>query len=326
MTLPTERAIEARGAARGSFLRRTLAVGGYPAFFLGPAVVVVLLLFLVPAVLTVVISLTNLSVATGLHKYRYIGIGNYAQITHSPWLVLVLKNTMIYMLSTLSLFNVGLALMLALLTAHLSGQAPGVFRVLWMLPRITPSVIYALMWRWFAAQPPYGTLSQILGWAGVPGANWMNVHPWAFIVALNGFVGASFGMIIFSSAIAAIPHDQYLAADVDGASPWQQVWRITLPRLRWPILFVTAYQTLSLLTSFEYILLTTNGGPGFYTTEVWSLYAFHLALSNYFGNTQFGLGAALAAVLVVLGLAASAIYLRLFRFGELVAAPKIEVN
>jgi inositol-phosphate transport system permease protein len=194
------------------------------------------------------------------------------------------------------------------------------------LPRITPSVVYALMWRWFAAQPPYGTLSQLLGLVGVPGHNWMNAHPWGFVIALNGFVGASFGMLIFSSAIAAIPRDQYLAAQVDGASAWQQIRRITLPWLRWPVLFVTAYQTLSLLTSFEYILLTTNGGPGFFATEVWSLYAFHLALSNYFGNTQFGLGAAFAAVLVVLGVAAALTYLRVFRFGELIGPPRIEVN
>ncbi|HKV45596.1 MAG TPA: sugar ABC transporter permease, partial [bacterium] len=270
------RLLRAAPAAGRSTARDVLRGAVSPVFFLGPAGLLVAALFLAPAVVTIVISLTNLSVATGLGQYRWIGLGNYAQITHSPWLILVLRNTVTYVVSTLVFFNVGLALVLALLTAHLSEQAAGLFRVLWMLPRITPSVIFALMWRWFAAEPPYGMISQILGFVGVPGHNWMNAHPWAFVVCLNGFVGASFGMLIFSSAIAGIPRDQYLAAQVDGASVWQQVWRITLPRLRWPILFVTAYQTLSLLTSFEYILLTTNGGPGFYTTEVWSLYAFHL--------------------------------------------------
>lgn len=286
----------------------------------------ILALFLAPAVLTILISLTNLSVSTGLSQYQWVGLANYGQMTRSPWLVLVLRNTVIYVVGTLVFFNVGMALVLALLTVHVSTQAAGVFRILWMLPRITPSVVYALMWRWFAAQPPYGTLNQLLGLVGIPGHNWMNAHPWGFVITLNGFVGASFGMLIFSSAISAIPRDQYLAAQVDGASAWQQIRRITLPWLRWPVLFVTAYQTLSLLTSFEYILLTTNGGPGFFVTEVWSLYAFHLALSNYFGNTQFGLGAAFAAVLVVLGVAASLTYLRVFRFGELVGPPRIEVN
>jgi inositol-phosphate transport system permease protein len=81
-----------------------------------------------------------------------------------------------------------------------------------------------------------------------------------------------------------------------------------------------------LLTSFEYILLLTDGGPGFYTTTVWSLHAYKLALSNYFGNVQFGKGAAMAAVLVLVGAMVSVLYLRLFNFRALVGQPKIEVN
>jgi len=113
---------------------------------------------------------------------------------------------------------------------------------------------------------------------------------------------------------------------VDGATTGQAVRRVVLPLLRWPILFVSAYQTLSLLTSFEYILLLTSGGPGFYTTTVWSLHAYKLALSNYFGNVQFGLGAAMAAVLVVIGVVVSLFYLRIFNFKALVGEPKVEVN
>jgi inositol-phosphate transport system permease protein len=100
---------------------------------------------------------------------------------------------------------------------------------------------------------------------------------------------------------------------------------VILPLLRWPLLFVVTYQTLSLLTSFEQILLLTNGGPGLYVTEVWSLTAYHRALSNYFGNTQWGYGSAFAVVLVVIGVVMAIIYMRFFRFGELVAEPKIEV-
>jgi len=101
---------------------------------------------------------------------------------------------------------------------------------------------------------------------------------------------------------------------------------VVLPMLRWPIMFVTAYQTLSLLTSFEYILLLTDGGPGFYTTTVWALHAYKLALQNYFGNVRFGLGAAMAAVLVVIGILVSLLYLRIFNFRALVTEPKVEVN
>src|SRR5439155_24123108 len=142
----------------------------------------------------------------------------------------------------------------------------------------------------------------------------------------NGFVGASFGMLIFTSAIKAIPEDLFRAARVDGANALQIVRRITLPLVKWPVLFVLTYQTMSLLASYEYILLTTNGGPGLYGTEVWSLWAFHTALNSYYGNLQIGLGAAMAAVLVAIGLVVSFVLLRLFRFGDLVSEPRVEVS
>jgi len=113
------------------------------------------------------------------------------------------------------------------------------------------------------------------------------------------------------------------AAEVDGASRWQQVRFIMLPQLRWPILFITSYQTLSLLTSFEYILLSTDGGPG-RATEVWALAAFHTALNNYGGNLEYGLGAAFALVLVMIGILASLFYFRLFNFRNLITKPLIE--
>ena len=149
-------------------------------------------------------------------------------------------------------------------------------------------------------------------------------YPWIFIILINGFVGASMGMIVFSSALQAIPKALLYASEVDGASRWQQITKIILPQLRWPILFITAYQTLSLLTSFEYIQLTTDGGPGYNETEVWALHAFHTALFNYFGNLRYGFGACLALVLVAIGVGMSLVYLRFFRFGELVRPPMIE--
>jgi len=137
-------------------------------------------------------------------------------------------------------------------------------------------------------------------------------------------IGISFGMIIFTAAIESISKDIMNASLVDGSTHWQRVRYVTLPLLRWPLLFVISYQTLSLLTSYEQILLLTDGGPGLYQTEVWALTAYHRALSNYFGNAQWGYGSAFAVVLVILGIIMAVVYMRVFRFQELVNEPKIE--
>jgi inositol-phosphate transport system permease protein len=131
-------------------------------------------------------------------------------------------------------------------------------------------------------------------------------------------------MIIFTSAIESISKDIMNASLVDGSTIMQRIRFVILPSLRWPLLFVITYQTLSLLTSFEQILLLTDGGPS-YRTEVWALAAYHRALSNYFGNTQWGYGAAFSVVLVIIGVVLAIVYMRVFRFGELVSEPKIEV-
>ena len=180
------------------------------------------------------------------------------------------------------------------------------------------------MWNWFTWDT--GFIATVTGWFGVPPQNWMMQtapRAWTVIILINGFVGASLGMILFSSAIKAIPTSMLYASEVDGANRWQQVRYIILPQMRWPILFMTSYQTLSLLTSFEYILLATDGGPG-RSTEVWALAAYHTALNNYGGNLQYGLGAAYALVLVFIGIGLSALYLRFFNFKELLSKPRIE--
>ena len=193
---------------------------------------------------------------------------------------------------------------------------------LWLLPRLTPSVVYIMMWKFIGADAPYGVINRyLLGPLGVPSANLTNTEPFLFVILTNGFLGASFGMIVFTSAIESIPRDYMMAALVDGCTAWQRIRYVILPMIRWPLLFVTTYQTLSLLTSYEQILLLTDGAGG---TEVWALWSYHRALNNYWGNFQWGFGAALAMLLVIIGIVMSVIYMRFFRFGDLIQEPRIE--
>ena len=202
----------------------------------------------------------------------------------------ILGNTFLYVILTLTFFNVGMALMVALLTTHIPKRHGFIFRVLWLLPRITPSVVYIVMWRRMVQVPPYGIINQFLGWMGIQHQPyWLTEAPWLFVIMVNGFVGASFGMIIFTSAIEAISKDITTAAKVDGASTLQIIRDITLPLLKWPLLFVTTYQTLSLLVSFEYILLLTGGGPGLYTTEVWVAYRLQPGAGDLFRIEPMGI-------------------------------------
>nr|WP_321482460.1 sugar ABC transporter permease [uncultured Cohaesibacter sp.] len=249
---------------------------------------------------------------------------NFKTMASKPGTKFIVMNTVFYVATTLVLFNIGFALFLAITTFYLPEGQATFFRAVWLLPRISPPVLYVLLWKWLLWDN--GFLSTITGWFGIAPFNYMLgsvPSAWTAVILINGFIGASMGMLIFSSAINGIPASLLHASEVDGASRWQQIRHIILPQLRWPILFVTSYQTLSLLTSFQEILLSTDGGPGGSTT-VWSLEAYFTALNNYAGNLQYGYGASMALVLVVVGITLSLLYLRIFKFNELVAKPRIE--
>jgi inositol-phosphate transport system permease protein len=301
-----------------------------PYAFLAPAVVVIVLFFFIPLVMVFILSFTSLDMTNiGTLKWWHPAnwsLDNYVKIFTNKFFSKILFNTLMYVALTLTLFNVGMALVVALITTHINRRVGFGFRVLWLLPRITPVVVYIMMWKAMAGPAPMGIINTyILGPLGIGrGEYLLNTYPWVFVILVNGFIGASFGMILFSSAIEAIPKDYTMASKVDGATTWQTIRYVILPMIKWPLLFVTTYQTLSLLTSFEQILLLTDGGPRLYQTEVWALTAYHRALTSYFGNTQWGYGAAWSVILVIIGIVMAVVYLRVFRFRELVQEPKIE--
>jgi inositol-phosphate transport system permease protein len=263
-------------------------------------------------------------VATATYSGWVYTTGNFERMFSSPDTFRILINTALYVGLVLVIFNTTYAMILAIATHYMPERPAGFFRSLWLLPRITPPVIYVLMWKWLAWDT--GFISMFMGQFGVKPMNYMldsAANAWVFVVLINGFVGASMGMLVFSSALRAIPMSQFWASEVDGASRWQQIRYIILPQMRWPILFVTCYQTLSLLASYDLILLATDGGPGG-STEVWSLAAYHAALNNYIGNLEYGYGAAMALVLVIIGIVLALLYLRIFNYKTLVQRPLIE--
>ena len=310
--------------SRRNVLRANLTAYG----FLAPAGILVIIFFLIPVLLIIYLSMTNLATTnftTNVSQMEFVGLENYAILLRDQFAGKIFFNTVFYVLVTLAIFNVSLALIVSLLTMHIPRRAGFAFRAIWILPRITTATVYIMLWRRLAVEAPYGIINQFNTLLNQPTYNYLDARPWEFVIMANGFIGVSFGMIIFTSAIESIPKDLMNASLVDGSTIMQRIRFIIMPLLRWPLLFVVTYQTLSLLTSFEQILLLTNGGPGLYDTEVWSLTAYHRALSNYFGNAQWGYGSAFAVVLVIIGVVLAVIYMRVFRFNELVAEPKIEV-
>ncbi|MFO1035829.1 MAG: sugar ABC transporter permease [Geminicoccaceae bacterium] len=287
--------------------------------FLGPATLMLVVFFLLPVIVNVGIAFTDMGRNLQVTQFTTENVAR--MLGGDRRLVGVMGTTLVYVLCTLAIFNVGYALALALLTTSLPERTGAFFRSVWLLPRMSPSVVYALLWSWVVAPTDYGLLNQGLTAFGFAPVDMKSNAPMLLVVLANGFIGASFGMIIFTSAIRSIPEHLFHAARVDGAGGLAIVWHITLPQIRWQVSFVTLYQALSLLVSFEYIWLITDGGP-FYDTTVYALYVYKRA----FENGQYAYGAALALGLVVIGIALALVLWRFFDMRALLQKPRIEVS
>jgi inositol-phosphate transport system permease protein len=291
------------------------------AIFLGPAILLTVIFFVIPVIIDTLVSFTDMGRSLRVtefstRQYQRIFAGDRGLTT-------AIGITFIYVLGTLSLFNVSFGLVLALVTTSIGRASGAFFRGVWLLPRMSPSVLYILLWSWVINPSKFGLLNQILisAFGLTEPLDPLTDAPVTLIIIANGFIGASLGMVIFTSAIRGIPEHLFHAARVDGAGGLSIVRHITLPALRWPISFVTIFQTLSLMVSFEYILLLTKGGP-FNATTVYALYVYRRA----FQGGQYAYGAALALFLILIGIAVALFGWRLFDMQKLLQRPRIEVQ
>lgn len=286
--------------------------------FIGPFLLLILLFYFIPVILTLLMSFTDMDYAL---EWNFVGLQNYIKLFRDQNIGIVILNTLKYVFFTL-IINVGFGLLLAIFTTYyIKNENKGLlFKTIWMFPRMTPAVIYALLWLWFLDPTETGMLNIVTNKLfKMPSQNWILNHPMTVIILANGMIGVSLGMIVFSSAIKSIPQNYFQAASVDGASDRHIIRYIILPFLKWPLMFMTIWQTLSLLTSYEYILLITDGGP-LNRSEVWALYSYHKAFKHY----EFGYGAAISVVLVIIAIIIALIMLKLFGYEAMMNKGKID--
>lgn len=287
-------------------------------FFLGPTLILVFVFYFLPVVFTTGLSVTDMDET---FDWNFIGLANFAKVTGGidPRVPRIIANTAIYVVFALIL-TVGLGLAIALITTHMREGAGIFFRAVWLLPNLTPPVVYILLWKWFFDPTRYGFLNSVLGVFDVPPKPWLIHYALPIAIPVNAFIGLSFCMITFTSAIKSIPTDIMYAAKVDGATTWQIVRYVIIPLLKWPIMFMTAWHLIAHLNSYVYILLLTDGGP-YYRSEVWALYALHKSFDYY----EFGYGASIAMLLVAVSVILTLGIWRLFGFTRLMEPSRIEV-
>jgi len=240
----------------------------------------------------------------------FIGLDNYVRLFEDEQFVHALRNTGVFVLVGLPLtLAAGLAAAVALDRGIRRFRA--VFRVGFYLPVITSIVAVAVVWKTLL-EPRAGLVNLVLGWFGIDGPAWLADTRFALPVMIVMAVWRNLGtvMIIMLAGLQSVPQSLMEAAELDGAGAWQRFWRVTFPLLR-PVSAITLLLGLVYtLKVFDIIWIMTKGGPTDSSTTfaTWS-YRFS------FGNLlpQFGPGAAVGNLLIVMALLFGLLYIRIQR-------------
>jgi multiple sugar transport system permease protein len=192
---------------------------------------------------------------------KFIGFQNYSQLLHDSSFLKSIGVTLVYTIGS-SIVGLCAAILLAvLLNQRLKGSK--LFRILFFIPSVTSEVVTAMMFLWLLDYN-FGLFNYITDSIGLGKIQWLLNGKLAMlsIILVGAWRGASYNTPLFLSAIENISRDLYEAASLDGAKPYQQFLKITLPMIR-PILSYT--MVMAFIGSFQMIALVdilTNGGPG----------------------------------------------------------------
>jgi alpha-1,4-digalacturonate transport system permease protein len=170
-----------------------------------------------------------------------------------------------------SVIQVSLMVFFSLLTALVLNRkiiGRGFWRGVFFYPVLLSPVVVALIWKWLLQSN--GVLNAGLVAAGMEPVDWLTTASWAFFwtVLVSIWAHMGFYTLILLAGLQAIPQDLYEAAEMDAASPWRTLWRITLPLLMPNLIVVLVLAMIRAVQIFDEVFVLTGGGPGSATTFI----------------------------------------------------------
>lgn len=236
-----------------------------------PALLLLLVFLIVPFLMALGLSFTNQRLIPNPNlPTQLIGLENYGRLLEDERFLRGLLNNFLFVLVVVPI-QTTLALGMALLVNQ---KLPGVvfFRTLYFVPTATVMAVVAVVWS-LLYNSPEGLINAFVGsitLGAVQAVNWLDNPYTAFpaIMLLSIWQGAGYQMLIFLAGLQSIPAELYEAAQIDGATPQQQFWRITLPQLRNTTIFVVITTTILAFQLFDQNWIMTQGGPADSTTTM----------------------------------------------------------
>ena len=275
----------------GSDIQARKALYGW--LFLSPWAIGLVVFYIGPVIASAYFSFTKYNI---VKAPVFLGLDNYKRAFFEDRLFWPsLGRTFKYAIVSVPLGLIGSLLLALLLNQHL--KATNIYRTLYFLPHLTPSVAMSILWVWLL-HPHMGPVNLLLGKLGIKGPGWFTHEDWAIpsliIVSLWAGMGGN-RMLIFLAGLQGVPDELYDAASIDGAGMLAKFWHVTMPMISPTMLFNLVLGVIGALKVFTMSFVTTGGGPNYAT---W-FYALHL-YQNSFAYFRMGYSCALAWFLALI--------------------------
>jgi raffinose/stachyose/melibiose transport system permease protein len=275
-----------------------------------PPMILFCLFIIVPMIAAIVLSFVKWN---GLGTPQWAGGSNWAEFIHDP----VAHSSIVTTLKVVGLSYVvqtPISMALGLFTAGRQ-RYKMVYATIFVLPLLLSTAGIALMWESFL-DPTFGALAALSNsWhLHFLNQNWLGSPSLTLyvLIAIIAWQFIPFHTLLYAVGRRQIPPVLYEAAILDGASPAQMFWRVTLPQLRYTIVTSGILMIVGSLTYFDIIYIMTDGGPG-YATRVLSLDMYNVA----FVQDQYGYASVLAVILGVIGIAVAVGLVRFTGFASM---------
>ena len=265
---------------------------------LAPSVILLFLWMIVPLAMTVYFSFLHYNLLVpGDHDW--VGILNYSYFVTDPAFATAIVNTLLIVGGTLLISICGGLGVALLVNQPIFGQ--GIVRMLVIAPFFVMPTVSALIWKNMFMNPVYGLFAYAARFLGLQPIDFLADAPLTSVIIIVAWQWLPFASLILLTALQSLDEDQMEAADMDGAGTLSKFVYIVLPHLARAITVVILIETIFLLSVFAEILVTTNGGPGYQSTNLtYLVYAQALLQFDVGGASAGGLIAVVLANIVAI--------------------------
>jgi sorbitol/mannitol transport system permease protein len=232
---------------------------------MGPSVILLLIWMIVPLAMTLWFSFLNYNLLNPANV-SFAGFFNYQYFYTDPAFFQSIWNTLVIVVGVLLITVIGGIALALLLDQPILGQ--GIVRILVISPFFVMPPVAALVWKNMIMHPGYGVFADIAKFIGQQPIDWFARYPLLSIVIIVAWQWLPFATLILLTALQSLDSEQKEAAEMDGAGVVSRFWYLTLPHIARAITVVILIQTIFLLGVYAEILVTTNGGPGYASTNL----------------------------------------------------------